>query len=298
MEVLIQAVISPFFSSISTIIAAQALKSLNPLATRSFGAIFASVVLFVILTLNREKINIKSFRSSLSDILKLILLRPLIGNILLVYGLSLTSGIKAIFFTKVEPYFVLIWSWILRKEKITPKHVILLFFHIVGAIILSTGDSFKIGKTQIGDMLIIVAMMFLSLSYFYAEKVSKKFGARKIIIVTEGITGVILLPLIVLFIPSGKYLSPDLIIPWFYMAVSVLLFFVLSLTLWYSSLKSVKGWMVSALRSVGPILGAPVAWLVFGQKLTPVQIGGGLIVLITSTLIAYEHLKNKNKATK
>lgn len=298
MEGLIQAVISPFFSSLSTIIAAQALKSLNPLAARSFGAMFASFILFVILVLSRDKIHITSFKSSLLDISKLILLRPLIGNILLVYGLSLTSGIKAIFFTKVEPYFVLIWSWILRKEKITPKHAILLFFHILGAIILSTGDSFKIGKTQIGDLLIILAMLFLSLSYFYAEKVSKKLGARKTVMVTEGIAGVILLPFIVLFIPSSKYASSALIIPWFYMAVSVLLFTVLSLTLWYSSLKSVKGWIVSALRSIGPILGAPVAWLVFGQKLTPIQIGGGLIVLFTSTLIAYEHLMNKNKVAK
>ena len=65
------------------------------------------------------------------------------------------------------------------------------------------------------------------------------------------------------------------------------------MTMWLASLKSVKGWIVSALRAIGPIAGVPVAWLLFGEILTPIQILGGIIVLITSVVIAKEHLRRK-----
>ncbi|MBI2051483.1 DMT family transporter [Candidatus Roizmanbacteria bacterium] len=294
MQGLIEAIISPFFSSLATIIAAQALKILNPLAVRSFGALFAALVLFAVIKKSKEKLDAKAIKSSIPDLSKLILLRPLIGNLFLVYGLSLTSGIKAIFFTKVEPYFVLFWHWFLRKEKVRLKHVVLLFFHIAGALILSTGGTFRFERTQMGDLLIIISMFFLSLSYFYAEKFSKKLGAKSTVAVTEGIAGVVLLPFVFLFVPVNKYANLSLLVPWMYIIVAVLLFTVLSLTLWYSSLKTVKGWMVSALRSLGPILGAPVAWIFFGQKLTLIQIGGAVVILVTSSLIAYEHLSKES----
>ena len=85
---------------------------------------------------------------------------------------------------------------------------------------------------------------------------------------------------------------------WGYLLLNIVLFNVLGLTLWFASLKSVKGWMVSALRSVGPIVGAPLAFIIFGVPLTIVQIIGAGIVTATSALIAREHLKKESKKEK
>lgn len=55
---------------------------------------------------------------------------------------------------------------------------------------------------------------------------------------------------------------------WLYMLASIILFNVISLTLWYASLKTVKAWIVSALRSLRPLFGASFAWLLFGETLS------------------------------
>ena len=70
-----------------------------------------------------------------------------------------------------------------------------------------------------------------------------------------------------------------------------MLYSLASQALWYASLKTVQGWMVSALRALGPLLAAPVAFFLFGETLEPMQLVGAAIVLLTSLLMAREHFK-------
>lgn len=284
------AILSPFFSSISTIFKAQAAKELSPVIVTSIGGLLGSSILFTILFLRKNKIDFKNLKNNYKEIIILTLLRPLLGELLLAAGLSLTTGIKAIFFTKTEPYFVLFWYWALKKEKIKRSYLILLAIHILGAIILSTGGNLELNKPQIGDFLIIAAMGVFSLSYFYSKTLSKNIGAQLTNALTLGIAGIILLPFAFFIKPT--VLSNFQPMGWIHLLVYVILFNVIGLTLWFSSLKSVPGWMASALRALGPILGAPVAYFFFQEKLSNVQIVGGIVVLATSFLIAREHLKN------
>lgn len=292
---LIFAVISPFFSSIATIFSAQATKELSPLIVTSVGGIAGSLILFSILILRKSKIDYKLAKKKYREILTLTILRPLLGALVLAIGLSLTTGIKAIFFTKTEPYFVLFWFWILKKEKVKPGYLILLAIHILGAIILSTGGNFTVNKPQVGDFLIILAMGFFSLSYFYSKNLSHNIGAQFSNAVTLGIAGVILLPF-TFFVKPFVYSGFEPI-GWLHLLIYVILFNVIGLTLWYSSLKTVPGWIVSALRALGPLLGAPVAYLFFRETLSALQIFGGIVVLTTSFLIAHGHLKNSPKTS-
>ena len=282
------AIISPFFSSIATIFQSVALKTLSPLIVVSFSALIGSLIIFSIVLISREKINFRKLRRNSGDLIYMALLRPLFGAVMFSFGLSMTTAIKAIFFTKMEPYFVLGWNWILHKEKIQLNQAILLLIHVMGAIILSTGGALEsFGKTQIGDLLIIISMGFFSLSYVYGSRLSKNVGAKLTNAIILGIAGVILLPFAFLFLPSTTILTNPT--GWIYLLANVIFFNVIGLTLWIASLKSVKGWMVSALRSLGPIIGAPVAWLLLGETLSQIQIVGAVIVLITSVLIAREH---------
>ena len=89
-----------------------------------------------------------------------------------------------------------------------------------------------------------------------------------------------------LITPQAKLVSD---IGWIYLLSYVVLFNVIGLTLWYFSLKTVRPWIVSALRSIGPLAGAPIAFLLFGEILSTVQILGAFIVLASSSAIIYEH---------
>jgi probable blue pigment (indigoidine) exporter len=107
-----------------------------------------------------------------------------------------------------------------------------------------------------------------------------------------GIGGLILLPFAFLFSPTLAWTSA---IGWNYLIGYVIMFNVIGLTLWFAALKTVKGWIVSALRALGPIAGMPVAFLLFGETLTPIQIVGAAVVLATSFLIAREHKVHKRR---
>lgn len=295
MSDLIFAVISPFFSSIATIFSAQATKELSPLIVTSVGGLAGSLILFSILILRKSKIDYELAKKKYREILTLTILRPLLGALVLAIGLSLTTGIKAIFFTKTEPYFVLFWYWILKKEKVKTGYLILLAIHIIGAVILSTGGNFAVNKPQIGDFLIVLAMGLFSLSYFYSKNLSHTIGAQLSNAITLGLAGIVLIPF-AFFIKPVIY-SNFQTIGWLHLLIYVLLFNVIGLTLWFSSLKTVPGWMVSALRALGPMLGAPIAYLFFKETLSALQIFGGIVVLATSFLIVREHLKNSPKTS-
>ncbi len=286
---LLFAILSPICSSIATIFLSGATKLLSPFVAASIGGILGGVILLVILLVSREKQILKRVSSNIKDLTAMTILRPVVGTLIFTIGLSLTDAIKAIFFTKVEPYFVLLSHWIIQKEKIKPRHVLLLAIHIVGAFLLSTGGEIGIfGKTQIGDILIILAMAIFSLSYIYGARLSRNMGARTTNAITMLAGGIILLPLVLVFSSAATISSPT---GWGYFVAYVVIFNVIGLTMWYASLKNVKGWMVSALRAVGPLVGVPVALLLFNATLSAIQIIGAITVLVTSILIAREHKK-------
>jgi drug/metabolite transporter (DMT)-like permease len=63
---------------------------------------------------------------------------------------------------------------------------------------------------------------------------------------------------------------------------SVLMFYVASTILWFYSLSAVSAWLNSALRCLGPVFAAPIAWLFFDKSLDGIQIVGATIVVGTS----------------
>jgi drug/metabolite transporter (DMT)-like permease len=284
---IVSAILSPILSSIATIFKSGATKTLSPIAAGSLGSLIGGTIIIIILLLRKKRPTIKKISENRSDFLKLIFLRTTVGELFFVFGLSMTTAIKSIFFTKVEPYFVLFFSWASGKEKIKAIHLVMLTANIFGVLLLSTsGDFSELGSSQLGDFLIIVAMAFFAGSYFYGKKLSKKVGSMTTNGIAQFIGGIVLLPLMLLITPQAQLVSET---GWVYLIVYVLLFNVVGLTLWYFSLKTVRPWIVSSLRAIGPLAGAPIAFFLFGEILTFVQIVGAVIVLASSSAIVYEH---------
>ena len=285
---LIFAIISPFVTSIATILIGGAIKLLNPWIVLSFSPLIGSIILFFVALFRGEKFKFQEIKNNQKDILSLIISRQIIGWAIFILGLAFTDVIKAIFFTKVEPYFVLLFHWFVYKEKVKLKHLILLAIHITGAILLSIGGkSTGFGRAQLGDLLVIISMACSSLSYIPAAKLSRAMGAIKINTIMLFAGALIFLPFAFIFSTPTGWVSTR---GWVYLLGYSVLFSSIGLTLWFASLKTVKSWIVSSLRALGPLIGVPFAYFLLGETLTPVQLIGGLIVLTTSFLIAKEHL--------
>jgi len=294
MKHLFFAIASPILSSVLTIFKTRAIKLLDVPTFLFFNALFGFLTLLAFLGLKKEKLDFDKIKDNKKELFSLISTRYIIADIILVLGLSQTEAIKAIFFTKAEPYFVLFWHWLINKEKVKPAHLLLLAIHIFGAILLSTGGIFTgVGAPQIGDFAIILAMGFYSYSYFPASRLVKTIGPQISNMLGLLVAGIFFLPIFFIFSGSHVFRFSE---GWLYLILQAVLLTSVSLTLWFASLKSVKEWIVSSLRAVGPLVGAPFAFFFFGETLSPVQIVGAGIVLTTSFLIAREHLKtNRNR---
>lgn len=285
------AALSSVFSSIATVIKGGALRYINPFMALSVEGIIAGISLFSLSFIKKEKFKFNILRENWRTFFALVLTRQILGNLLFTLGLSLTDSIKVVFFTKAEPYFVVFWAWMLHKEKVQGKHLLLLVIHILGAIVLSTGGKIEeFGKAQLGDLLVISAIALTAYSYLPSAKLVQKINPIALNAPMLLIGGLFYLPFALYFTTQNQWAST---VGWQYLILNVILFHIFGLTFLFVALKTVKSWMASALRAIGPLVAAPFAFYFFGETLDKVQIIGGIIVLATSFLIAREHIRSK-----
>ncbi len=210
------------------------------------------------------------------------ILRSAVISLLFGYCLTLTSSTKTMFLTKIEPYVVLLIQVVFYGHTTTPVHLLLLAIHLVGAIVLSTGGSVVFSVDTLGDLLIFVAVTGNAALYGPSQRYAQQMGTFYASGLSQLIGGAALLPLL-LATPTDSFIgNSEQIIGWYYALATVLVFYVLSTGLWFFSLREVPAWLASALRCVGPVIAAPVAWVVFGKGLTTLQTLGALVVVGTS----------------
>jgi drug/metabolite transporter (DMT)-like permease len=280
-------VVSSLFSSISVVFAVAAAKMLNPIGVAGFGALIAGLILFIAASVsNKKKISWDMIRKNKRDLAEQSIIRGFIGHGLLLVGYSMTQAVKAVFFTKIEPFFVLLWGQLLGKEKLNAKHIFIIAIHLTGVFLLSTGGALAtFTSAQLGDGIIIFAVFLFAYTYYSGARLAKKIGARATVALSNIMGGSMNTVIALLFFPLSTMANPE---GWLYLLGYLLFFHVIALTLWYAALKTAKGWVVSAVRALGPLTGMVVAFALFGEVLTQTQAIGGAVILITSILIARE----------
>lgn len=282
---LIASVLSTVLSSVAWITEREAIMNLSPLAVSSFSMLMGAPILLAIAWLSGSLPAWRAVAAHRADLLQLLITRTFAGQLFLVYALTLTSSSKVMFLTKVEPYLIVFWFWLLRGERVQPRHLTLLAVHVAGAIALSTGGDLTFQADQLGDLLVLAGIAANALSYAPAQNLAKSIGSFFTSGFTALIGGVVLLPFALLLEPSPFLTTPEALHGWKHLIITVVIFYVLSTAFWYISLKGLTAWISSALRCIGPVIAAPIAWAFYDQPLTAVQIIGGAVVLITSVLM-------------
>ena len=284
------AIISSVLSSIATLFKVQGVRYLPPILAASVGVLFAGLLTFLVLAGTRNLPSWKSIKQVGKPLLQLSLCRSFFSNLIFTTGLLYTTGVEAVFLTKMEPYLVIFWVWILDKHRPSGNHLALLLVHVAGAILLSAGSSTQAhGVSWFGDLLVVCAVVTAALSYRFAPKVTKVLNPLQTACVSETLGGLASLPIALALCPIE--LGPEQIEGWLFIAAHSILFYVFSIALLYASLNGIEGWLSSALRATGPVLATPIALIFFGETLTLVQLVGAATVLLTSALISKDKRK-------
>jgi drug/metabolite transporter (DMT)-like permease len=279
------AIISSVLSSVGTLFKVQGVRHVPPLLAAAGGVLFAGLLALVLLALTRNLPSWSAIKQVRVPLLKTAFCRAVFSNMIFTVGLAYTTGVEAVFLTKMEPYLVIFWSWVLDKRRPSGNHLALLVVHVLGAILLSVGGRGFSGEVSwFGDLIVVSAVVTAALSYRYAPQVTKVLSPMQTACLGELIGGVLTLPIALLVSPL--VFGPEQQLGWFYIGIHAVMFYILAMSFLYASLNGIEGWLSSALRATGPVIATPIAFLLFGESLTPIQIFGALVVLVTSALIS------------
>lgn len=269
-------------SSVGWVLEGQAVARLSPLSVVCVSSLLAGVFLIVMALVWGSL----SFREALRFVTPLFvvfsLLRSAVLSMIFGYCLTLTSSTKIMFLTKIEPYVVLLIQILFHGYRTTSAHLVLLAVHVVGAVLLSTGGSFHLSLDTVGDFLIFVGVVGNAALYAPAQRFSRDMGVFYSNGLSQLLGGIALVPFVWWFSRESFGVSETHIVGWLYLLSTVIVFYVASTSLSFFSLKELPAWLASALRCVGPLIAAPIAWVVFDQPLTPSQTLGALVVIATS----------------
>jgi drug/metabolite transporter (DMT)-like permease len=283
--------LSSVCSSVGLIYAGELVHQAPPLLAVGMSYLLAGVLFVITDVVRKEKINFVAIYRYRKELLAYTLSRAF-GAGLLAYALFLTTSAKVVFFAKIEPYLVMFWMWMMHKEKPNSKNILLLFVHITGAVFLSMGDFKPIGHEQYGDLLMLGAITCFSFSYPIVKNLSKEVDPISISAIANVSSALFLYLAYCGY--HGGFVAIPYINPYYgFMQGAVGLY--IGIGLWLYTVKSLEPWIASSLRTLGPIVAAPVAWIVFDQKLTLTQIAGAAVVIVTSALISRQHRPAVNK---
>lgn len=268
------------------------MAALGPVTTAGLQPLLAGL-LYVVFHLPRlGPPSFAAIQGHRRALISLILLRGVIGSLLICYALLLTPSIKVMFFTKLEPYLILFWLWLLQGSVIARGQGVLLTLHVLAAIILSTDGILSVDQSSWGDLLILAAVALFAYTYLGAAKLSQALGPTHLNGLVNLSSGILLLPFTLLaFGALGHFGTFS---GWGNLVLTVLLFNVGAMELQFRSLHFIPSWLSSALRAVGPVLAAPVAYLLYGQTLSPLQIGAAVVVVGTSALLSIERRSDRS----
>ena len=279
------AILSAISIGIAVPLGAQASKEIGALQMAAYSGIVSLALLWLLTLFTKDKIEAKKYLKKYpKEAFLSIATRAVIGSILYFYGVTLTTAMNSGFMMRLEPIFVIALGYLFLKERISKKQMFIVMVMLFGAFLYSTGgDLTSIGSNQIGDLLIVLSVLFFACSYIPLKKIGIEINSITITAVNNFIGSIIFLVIAILL--SFDMFTVNLSNAWM-MVGYVITLSVIGLCLYFASLRKTKAWIVSSLLSISSVVGAILSYLWLGETLGPAQWVGGAIILLASYFIA------------
>ena len=193
------------------------------------------------------------------------------------WSIMLTSVANATLLANCAPIFVTLAAWVFFRRKPRARFVAGLATAIVGMAVLMRGDFQHAGMQLVGDALGIVTAMFYAAYQLTVTRARQGLSTARIMAVSGAVTAAILLPLALL---SGEQFLPATAAGW----LPLLALALIAQAGGQSLIAYAMAHLPATFSSVGlllqPVVAAALAWVVLGEALTALAIGGGMLVLI------------------
>ncbi len=191
-------------------------------------------------------------------------------------SLVMTSVANATFIVNLGNAAVGLIAWIVLKERPAKIWPVALAIALLGALLLSRGAAGKDDAALVGDILALIAAVMVGLYLFFAKLARRGEGALQVLFWSTAAT------LAVSFIAS--LVRQESLVPpepsWFLVPLFLaLVAHVIGQGLIVAGVGRTPAALAGILLLIQPVAGALIAWPLFGETLTLVQIAGAALVL-------------------
>lgn len=251
---------------------------LSSLEIAFYRSIIGAIFIIILSIAQREKWN----KEDLKEDLKILIPSGIAlgtGWVLLFQGYKNTTISIATLSYYIAPVFIVILSIFVLKEKITRKKILCIIVAIIGLLlVLDINNLGNIGDNNhvLGIIYSVLAAVFYAIVVIL-NKFIKKVSGFKVTIVQLLVSTIILMPFTIVN-STRSILSLDIL-------SLVLLLFVgivhtgIAYLLYFSSVKEIEGQSIAILSYMDPIFALLIAGLFLGEKMTIIQLFGGILIL-------------------
>ncbi|QPC42066.1 DMT family transporter [Kaustia mangrovi] len=205
-------------------------------------------------------------------------------------SLDFTLVANATLFANAAPIFVTLVAWLVFGERMTLGFLAGLAVTIVGAGVL-TGESMALDPSYaLGDAMALGAGAFYGGYILAVSRLRARFTTLDIMMWGSLGSAIVLLPLT---LAMGESLLPETAEGWAVLVALGLVSHAGGQGLVAYALAHLPVSLSSVSLLLEPVLAAGFAWVLFGEMLGPVQIAGGLIVLLGVLWCRYASLKRR-----
>jgi drug/metabolite transporter (DMT)-like permease len=210
------------------------------------------------------------------------------------WSIMLTSVANATLLANLAPIFVTLAVWLLWGRRPTPLFLAGLAAALAGVTVLLGGDFRAGGGAVLGDFLGVVTAMFYGAYQLTVTRARARSSTSVIMAWTALVTTAALLPLA---LASGEQVLPHSAAGWAKLAGLALI----SQVAGQSMIAYAMAHLPATFSSVGllaqPVIAAALAWVLLGETLGWIEIGGALVVLAGIRIVHQAELGNRKSVT-
>lgn len=192
-------------------------------------------------------------------------------------SLNYTSVASSTVLVTLQPIFAFAGTYFFYKERLSFKTIASAIIAIIGSIIISFGD-FKIsGMALYGDVLALIACVFVTAYLLFGQDVRKRIS---LITYTFIVYSVSTISLFIYVLVKGASFGPYSQADWLWFILLAIIPNLLGHTLFNWALKWVSTNVISIAVLFEPVGASILAYYVFSERVTSMQVLGGLIIII------------------
>ncbi|ALM74539.1 DMT family transporter [Thermococcus barophilus] len=236
----------------------------NPLSFAAFSALFASLILWVMILPSGKWKELKEIPEHLHKAFFVGLFGTALAYIAYSYGARMSTAINASLITRSEVLYSFVLSYLFLRERITKKQLVLSLIILLGIVLVITQGRFIEPKR--GDVLLLLTPLFWQIGHTIAKQL--KYSPYLIATLRNTFGGLILLVLA---------LSLDL--EFTKLAVVEGVIIALTQVLWYSAIRLINLSKATAIITPAPAVAIGLS-ILLGENFTVYHAVGFILIMI------------------